>query len=233
MPPEFTVEDYQAKLTTEELAGGAVVSGSFQAFDQQYLIDALNKLGPRYCGVANIPEDCSEEGLNLLDAAGVRAVRFNLVRGGSAGIKDMESLSIKLFREFGWHSELYIDSADIPELLPVLKRLEAFSIDHLGLSSSGLSNLYQLVDLGVRVKATGFGRLDFDPVPVMRTIMEINPESLMFGTDLPSTRAKFAFSMKDLDLIKENFSLKHQEMILYQNALDWYHKKSADIKNES
>jgi predicted TIM-barrel fold metal-dependent hydrolase len=224
LPTEFTVEDYQTKLAAEELAGGAVVSGSFQGFDQQYLIDALNKLGPGYCGVANIPGDCSEKELNLLDAAGVRAVRFNLVRGGSAGIKDMEFLSKKLFQEFGWHSELYLDSTDIPDLLSVLKRLEAFSIDHLGLSSSGLSNLYQLVDMGAQVKATGFGRLDFDPVPVMQQIMKVNPGALMFGTDLPSTRAKVAFTFKDLDLIKENFSLKHQQMILYQNAFDWYHK---------
>jgi fluoroacetyl-CoA thioesterase len=43
VPDPFTVDDYR-----ERLAGGAVVSGSFQAFDQDYLLDALRRLGPSF-----------------------------------------------------------------------------------------------------------------------------------------------------------------------------------------
>ena len=35
--------------------GGAVVSGSFQGFDQSYLLDALDQLGPSFVGVTQLP----------------------------------------------------------------------------------------------------------------------------------------------------------------------------------
>jgi len=46
----------------------------------------------------------------------------------------------------------------------------------------------------------------------------------MFGTDLPSTRAKIPFTIGDLDLIRTNFSDSDQHKILYQNAFEWYNK---------
>lgn len=222
LPPAFTAENYLNRLKNLKLVGGAVVSGSFQAFDQEYLLDALQTLGDGYCGVANIPCDLSETELKRLDKGGVRAVRFNLVRGGSANVKYLEYLSTKLNREFGWHTELYLNSNNLPELLPTLKQLPAFSIDHLGLSKSGLPHLYQCVELGARVKATGFGRVDFDPLPVMKKIMEINPAALLFGTDLPSTRARVPFSEQDIQLILEHFTKDEQQLIFYKNGLDWY-----------
>ena len=57
LPPAFTVDNYQAAVKYFDIVGGAVVSGSFQKFDQQYLINALHVLGEDYFGVANIPID--------------------------------------------------------------------------------------------------------------------------------------------------------------------------------
>lgn len=51
MPDPFTVQDYQERIEGLGIAGGAVVSGSFQAFDQGYLISALKVIGPSYVGV--------------------------------------------------------------------------------------------------------------------------------------------------------------------------------------
>ena len=73
--------------------GGAVVSGSFQMFDQTYLVDALGKLGPRYVGVTQLPATVTDDELMRLDAAGVRAVRFNVKRGGSADVQDLASMA--------------------------------------------------------------------------------------------------------------------------------------------
>jgi len=44
----------------------------------------------------------------------------------------------------------------------------------------------ELVDAGVKVKATGFGRVDLDPGEVVRRIVDVDPTALMAGTDLPS-----------------------------------------------
>ncbi len=53
LPAPFTVEDYRREAGDLGVGGGAVVSGSFQAFDQQYLSDALRALGPSYVGVTH------------------------------------------------------------------------------------------------------------------------------------------------------------------------------------
>ena len=225
MPPKFTIEDYNGRLKKVEVVGGTVVSGSFQAFDQEYLIDALDELGDDFYGVANIPYDMPDFELMRLNDAGIRAVRFNLKRGGSEKAEHLEYLSNKLCKEFGWHTELYMDSNDIKYLYSTLGKLPRFSIDHLGLSNSGLDDLYKLVEKGVRIKATGFGRLDFDPIPAMKKIYHINPEALMFGTDLPSTRARIPFSDNDFELIINNFTAIEQQNIFHHNAMKWYKKQ--------
>ncbi|MCL8000968.1 amidohydrolase family protein, partial [Brucella sp. 21LCYQ03] len=99
-----------------------------------------------------------------------------------------------------------------------------FSIDHLGLSKDGLDDLYYWVEQGVKVKATGFSRTDFEPIPVMKKIHQINPHALLFGTDLPSTRAAVPFSDKDVQLIADNFSTDDLEQIMYKNAEAWYRR---------
>ena len=231
-PPDFTIDNYIEEVKNLEIIGGSIVSASFQAFDQDYLIDALSKLGNNYFGVANIPSNIRNVELEKLKNANVVAVRFNLKRGGSEKIEYLERLSKHLFDQYGWHTELYVDSKDLKSLNKKLKKIPKFSIDHLGLSKEGLIDLYRWVEKGVKVKATGFGRINFDPIPVMRKIFQINPNSLMFGTDLPSTRAKEPFSKKDIDLIKDNFTESEQSRIFYENAYEWYnkHKTIANSK---
>lgn len=225
MPPEFVAADYRQATEPYALTGGAIVSGSFQAFDQEYLIDALQTLGDGFVGVANIPHTMSEQELAVLNKANVVAVRFNVKRGGSEKLEHIEQLSNKLYEEYGWHTELYIDSKDLKELKAVLQKIPKFSIDHLGLSQEGLDDLYYWVEQGVKVKATGFGRIDFDPIPVMKKIHQINPHALLFGTDLPSTRAAVPFSDKDVQLVADNFSTDDLEKIMYKNAIAWYHRQ--------
>ncbi|WP_206367791.1 amidohydrolase family protein [Sphingobacterium chungjuense] len=149
-------------------------------------------------------------------------MRFNVKRGGSEKIEHIEQLSNKLYEEYGWHTELYIDSKDLKELKPVLQSIPKFSIDHLGLSKEGLDDLYYWVDKGAKIKATGFGRINFDPIPTMKKIHQINPHALLFGTDLPSTRASVPFSEKDAQLVAENFSADDLELIMFKNAQAWY-----------
>jgi predicted TIM-barrel fold metal-dependent hydrolase len=82
MPDAFTSENYLDRLKAVDLCGGAVVSGSFQAFDQSYLFHALKVLGPSFVGVTQVPQAVSDQELKELNSAGVRAVRFNVKRGG-------------------------------------------------------------------------------------------------------------------------------------------------------
>lgn len=229
-PAKFTIDDYSNITQSLNISGGVIVSGSFQAFDQAYLTDSLKIMGADYCGVANISNDTSEEELIKLHKANIVAVRFNLYRGGSEDVKHIVTRSNKVWELLGWHTELYVDSRQLKDLKHILKAIPKFSIDHLGLSKEGLNELYYWVEKGAKVKATGFGRLDFNPIPAMKQIYSINPKALMFGTDLPSTRAPIPFSNNDLELIKNNFSTSALEEILYENAKNWY---SSSLQQKS
>lgn len=224
LPPDFTISDYKEKTQSLDVLGGAIVSGSFQKFEQEYLIDSLNKLGNNYFGVANIPLKMRREELDRLNSSNIVAVRFNLKRGGSESIDNLVKLSNHLFDNYNWHTELYVDSKDLKELNSILKQIPQFSIDHLGLSKNGINELYYWAENGVKIKATGFGRIDFDPLPIIKKIYSINLKSLMFGTDLPSTRARTPFTLKDVALIKNNFTELEQQNIFYKNAEEWYTK---------
>ncbi|MGE7843805.1 amidohydrolase family protein [Lysinibacillus sp. NPDC093712] len=224
VPPSYVVEDYQNETTTYNIIGGAIVSGSFQGFDQDYLVNALEKLGSSFCGVTQLPFSVTDDEIIDLQKKGVRALRFNVQRGGSEDLTKLDYFARRVYDLAGWHSELYIDAKELPEIAPIIEALPAISIDHLGLSEEGLPHLLQLVEKGVRVKATGFGRVSLNVENALKSIYAVNPDALMFGTDLPSTRAKRPFAYSDIELIQQLFDQAAAEQILYKNALEWYFK---------
>jgi len=222
LPDRYTVSDYRARMEDYDLRGGAVVSGSFQAFDQDYLVDALTRLGAGFVGVTQLPASVSDEELQELNGYGVRAVRFNLKRGGSEDVSHLEDMALRLHEFPGWHVELYVDSAELGPLRQTLAALPAVAIDHLGLSREGLPQLLWLAEHGVRVKASGFGRVDFDVREALRSLFAANPDSLMFGTDLPSTRAARPYSDRDFNLVIEALGEENAHRVLYDNARTFY-----------
>lgn len=222
MPDNFSSDDYLDRTSGYDLRGGAIVSGSFQAFDQSYLIDALDHLGPEFVGVTQLPSSVTDEELQRLNQKDIRALRFNLKRGGSETIDNLDSMARRVHEVVGWHTELYIDSREIEPIFDILKSLPAVSIDHLGLSQEGLDTLIKLVENDVKVKATGFGRVDFDVTQALISLYDANPESLMFGTDLPSTRANRPYSDDDISMVIDALGEEASNRVFYQNAIDFY-----------
>lgn len=223
-PEVFTVADYRGAVDGLGVRGGAVVSGSFQGFDQTYLLDALALLGPSFVGVTQLPAATTADTIAGLAAAGVRAVRFNLVRGGSAGLDDVDTLGRLAYDTAGWSSEFYVRSDDLATVGPVIGRLPRASIDHLGLTADGLADLLRLAAGGVRFKATGFGRWVGGAarlVDVMRRIHRVNPAALLFGTDLPGTRAPRPFAPDDVELVADAVG-PDLDRVLFANAFEWY-----------
>jgi len=222
LPDRYTINDYRERVKDYDLCGGAVISGSFQAFDQDYLVDALSRLGPGFVGVTQLPATASDEELLELDGAGVRAVRFNLKRGGSESVKHLDSMARRVHELVGWHVELYSDAKELKDLFEVLVELPAVAIDHLGLSAEGFPTLLALAERGIRVKASGFGRVDFDVRSALKDLYAANPDCLMFGTDLPSTRAARPYSDRDFQLLIDALGEEAAKRVFYTNAINFY-----------
>ncbi len=222
LPEDLTCSDYRLQLSAYDLRGGAIVSGSFQTFDQSYLLDALHTLGPLFVGVTQLPATVSDREILDLDSAGVRAVRFNLKRGGSEDVRHLDALARRVHDLAGWHSELYVDSRELEDLFETMVALPAVSIDHLGLTKSGFGTVLRLAERGVRVKATGFGRVDFDVPAALRALYAANPQALMFGTDLPSTRAPRLYADRDFLLVAEALGDEAAQAVYYGNAAEFY-----------
>ena len=227
LPDDFSCTDYLDRTRYYNLAGGAIVSGSFQDFDQTYLRAALHRLGPRFVGVTQLPATASDAEILELDEAGVRAVRFNLRRGGSETVEFLEPVARRVHELVNWHVELYVDSRGLSGLFGTLVSLPAVSIDHLGLSEEGLPVLLKLAEQGVRVKATGFGRVDFDVRSALQDLHAANSDALMFGTDLPSTRAPRPYADDDLLLVVEALGEAGARKVLYENAIAFYRPKGV------
>lgn len=229
LPAPFTVADYRERTARLGVVGGAVVSGSFQAHDTGYLVAALAELGPAYVGVAQLPATVTEEEVARLDAAGVRAVRLNVRRGGSETVERLPDLAALVHSVAGWHVEVYVDARDLPTLSPVLERLPRVVVDHLGLSAEGLPALLRLVEHGAFVKATGFGRVDLDVPYTLRRIAGVRPDALVVGTDLPSTRAPRPFRDTDLDLVVESLGEDKARAAFLDNAVRLYRPRTAPV----
>ena len=227
IPEEFTCNDYLNKVSGFNLIGGAIVSGSFQAYDRDYILSALKTLGKNYVGVIHLPNTATDNEIVKLDKAGIRGIRFNLYRRGPDSIKYLNYLANRVYDLVGWHVELYLDSESLPDLSNQLLQLPTVSIDHLGLKKSGFKFLLELVEKDVKVKATGFGRIDFDPRQAIKDIYHANTESLMFGTDLPSTRSPVAFQGSDVFIITETLGPDAAEKVFSNNAINFYRIKDS------
>lgn len=226
MPAKFSCEDYITKMADYKLCGGAVVSGSFQEFDQSYLINALQKLGSKFVGVTQVPMSITDKQLIELNNYKIRAIRFNLKRNKTyyQEKKSIIYMAKRVYELFNWHIEFYIDSNNLKELYETIVKLPAVSIDHLGLNKESLPLLSKLAEKNVHIKVTGFGRIDFNIRDTLKKLYSINPNVLMFGTDLPSTRATRPYNKNDFLLVADTFENNKAQKIFYENAINFYTK---------
>ncbi|QLY30750.1 amidohydrolase family protein [Nocardia huaxiensis] len=220
LPDPYTIADYKRRMSRFDIDGGAVVSGSFQGTDQTYLRAALAELGDGWVGVTNLSPETPDDEIVDLNFAGVRAIRFNLKRAGG-DIVGLTMLALRAWEIARWHVELYIDGSMLGSLEPVITKLPKLSIDHMGGSDECLPYLLNLVDRGAKVKASGFGRVSMDVGSALRKIHTVNPEALMFGTDLPGTRAGRPFLDSDVELISDAVG-SDLHRVLEDNARAFY-----------
>jgi predicted TIM-barrel fold metal-dependent hydrolase len=201
VPDAFTADDYRARTATLGITGGAVVAASTQGIDPAPLLAAARALGPRFVVVAEAHRGQDDAAFAALATAGVRGVRFNLWRGGAFDMPAMLAHA-RAAAAHGLHAELYADAAALTPHVDALAALPAgLALDHLGMTEAGLPVACALAAAGVKVKATGFGRVALDVPAAIEALARAAPGCLMAATDLPSTRAARPFADDDLTLI--------------------------------
>lgn len=180
-----------------------IVQATCHGADNRALVDALENSAGRARGVASVQRDVSDEELDRLHDAGVRAVRFNFVKRlvDTLPHDTLQELGERIQR-LGWHLVIYFEASDLAELCGFFASLPGTIVfDHMGRPDVrkdpegeefdrfiGLleenENLWAKVSCPDRLTFSGPPEYD-DVVPFARRVVETFPERVLWGTDWP------------------------------------------------
>jgi 2-pyrone-4,6-dicarboxylate lactonase len=205
-PEDAPLEAYLALLDRLGFAHGVLVQPSAYGRDNRAMLDALQRAPQRLRGVGVGGAELTPSTLRAWHAAGVRALRANeFRRDGKPYYQNGVRLSeiephFALMAELGWHLQLWIDTRDLPELLPSLARVPVpIVVDHMGrmehrhgVNHPGFQALVRGVGEGrLWSKLSGTYRLGATPPdygqarPFHDALVAANPRNLVWGTDWP------------------------------------------------
>jgi len=240
-PPDASFQDLRALHRKLGISRGVIVQPGCHGYDMSAVLDALEKGDGRYRAVALLPPTATAADVRRLDAAGVRGVRFNFVAHlESAAWSEVRDMA-RLIAPFGWHICIHSDRQSLPELLPLLKRLEVpFVLDHMGrvAAADGLDSgaFRELLALrgrgGAWIKISGIDRISSsgrrpysDGRPFVKALVESMADQLLWGSDWPhpNVRGDMPDDGELVDIFTEICSGRaEQERILVSNPQALY-----------
>lgn len=197
-PAPAPAETHLRMLDALGLSRGVVVQPSIFGTDNRAVIDAIARAPQRLRGVAVLEPTVADSDLQRLHQQGIRGVRFNLMLGGGGGLRAMTELAPRL-AVLGWHAEILVNGALLPELEPVLRALLCrLVIDHMASlradiapASPAMKVLLGLVEQrDTWVKLSGAYRLsDASTDPRLaeraRLLVRCAPDRMVWGSDWP------------------------------------------------
>jgi predicted TIM-barrel fold metal-dependent hydrolase len=208
-PDDAPLEAYLALLDRLGFDHGVLVQPSAYGRDNRAMLDALRHQPRRLRGVAVGGAELTPSTLRAWHAGGVRALRVNEFRRdgkpyyqNGVRLAEIEPL-LPAMAELGWHLQLWIDTRDLPDLLPQLSRLPVpVVVDHMGrmehrhgVGHPGFQALVRGVAEGrLWAKLSGTYRLGAMPPgyeqarPFHEALVAANPRNLVWGTDWPHPR---------------------------------------------
>jgi predicted TIM-barrel fold metal-dependent hydrolase len=220
-PPDAGIDDFESLQERLGLSRAVFVQASCHGTDNAAMLDALERGGGRYAGVAMIDSSCSDAGIERLHAAGVRGTRFNFVAhlGGAPDPGEFWRV-VERIVPFGWHVVLHFDAKDLPQHAALLDRMPCpYVIDHMarvpaaeGIEQEPFRALLELLgDERAWVKISGAERLTVDGappyddvVPFARALIDAAPTRVLWGTDWPHPNVRHMPDDGDLvDLLAE------------------------------
>ena len=185
-----------------------IVQASCHGTNNDALEDALLSSNNLARGVAVVSPDINQSDLKRLDAAGVRAVRFNfLKRLVDNAPRDTFQNIAKKIADLGWHVVVYVEAQDLEDLAPFLKSLPTNIIfDHMarpdvneGLNSKNFVLFQKLMEnekfwcktsCPERLSQEGPEKNYSDILPFMGVLIKNYTERVLWGTDWPHPNMK-------------------------------------------
>lgn len=211
-------------LDQNGLKGGVIVQVSFLGNDNSQLCAALAELDRAYfAGVAVVPFDVSEAELERLVLAGVRGIRWNLVRG--AQVPDFATKLVQDFlrklRQYGLHIEIHLEGPRLGRVLPQLTDQGIkIVVDHFGLPSDPnprqdpfVRAVAQLPDISsLYFKFSAHYRTAFDLHPhAKELLMRIPQDNVVWGSDWPHTQHEQNANFAAVATLRQGWELQSDQ----------------------
>jgi 2-pyrone-4,6-dicarboxylate lactonase len=187
-----------------------IVQATCHGTDNRAMADACRASGGRARGVASLRPDVTGAELRELQAAGVRAVRFNFLRRlvDFTPRDELQRIAARI-QPLGWHVVVYFEAHDLPVLWDFFTALPvAVVVDHMGRPDVSKPpdgpefalflrllrdhprvwakvSCPERLSVGGPPAVTGVRRPYRDVVPFARAVVEAFPDRVLWGTDWP------------------------------------------------
>ena len=199
-PPVAPVRALERLWKTFGVGRGVLVQGSAYGQDHRAMLAAIRRDPENRRGVALLGLATADTTLKELHANGVCGARINFVQHLTKGFDEAACWQVaRRIESLGWHLELHVDAADLGRIQGFVRESPVeVVIDHMGRVDAARGPLQPafrtLLELVSNprcwVKLSGADRLAKrgaleTAVPFARSLMEVAPERVVWGTDWP------------------------------------------------
>lgn len=185
-----------------------VVQATCHGADNRAMVDVLKNSNGLAKGVATVNGAVTDEELEVLNAAGVRGVRFNFVKRLVDALPKDDLVNIaERIKPLGWHIVIYFEAQELPELYDFFTALPTtVVVDHMGRPDvtkpvdgkefqlflkllSENNNFWSKVSCPERLSVAGEPAYQ-DVIPFAKKVVESFPDRVLWGTDWPHPNMK-------------------------------------------
>ena len=202
-PPGVLLPQYLAMLKAIGFTRGVMVHTGVHGTDNRVIVDAMNEVNAKgeiqLRAIALLREDVTDNELEVLDKAGVRGFRANLVAKIGVQFEAARKLAARV-APLGWHAQFLMDVENFPDLDRIADAYPCeMVIDHMGrpevekgVNAPGFQALIRALKNGrawSKLSApyrTSRAPIPYDDLtPFAHALVAAAPGRLLFGTDWP------------------------------------------------
>ncbi|MEZ3500763.1 amidohydrolase family protein [Pantoea sp. KPR_PJ] len=198
-PPDASLDDYRKLQQRLGMNRMVIVTPSRYGTDNRILLNGLAASNGNARGVAVVDETVTDDELEQLHQAGVRGIRFNVIYS-KFDPEEMTRLATRI-HALNWHIQVVSSGEKLVELESRLQKLPTpVVIDHMGhvpqpegIKSPTFAMLRRMLDgdkTWVKLSGAYIDSLTGAPgyqdvAPVAQSLVNINPERMLWGSDWP------------------------------------------------